>query len=512
MAWVFRRPTRATEQDWREYAATVLVFGVVGVVFLSALLRLQEHLPFNPDDRPGVDGVLSLHTAVSFVTSTNWQFYAGESTMSYLSQMAGLAVQNFVAPAVGLAVLVACCHAFSERPRFALGNFWTHLTRSLGYVILPLAALSAVVLMSLGVVQTLSGEATATTLEGGEQQIARGPVATQVAIRHLGTNGGGFYNTNAATPFENPSGLTNGIELFLQLLLPVACIFMFGRLVRGRRQAWTIFAALFALVAIGVAIAIPAEQHGSKVLRESGVSLAGGNMSDKEVRLGSAESAMFASATTAAAGSGVDAGHDALTPIGGGVPLTNMYVGLLGGVGTGMLMTLLKIVFAVFIAGLLIGRTPEYLGKKIESREVKLAVIGAIFAPILALGLTALSVGTDEGRASIFNPGAHGFSETLYAYTSHVMTNGSAFAGFGLTEFSAYAGIVAMTLGRFVPLIAVLALAASLASKRTSPPSRGTFRTDTPTFAVLLVAATVILSGLTILPALVLGPVVESLQ
>jgi K+-transporting ATPase ATPase A chain len=512
MAWVFRRPTRAKGQDWREYATTAVVFGVVGAVFLYGLLRLQGHLPLNPDDRPGVDGVVSLHTAVSFVTSTNWQFYAGESTMSHLSQMAGLAVQNFVAPAVGLAVLVACCRAFTDRPRATLGNFWTDLARGLAYVILPLAALSAVVLMSLGVVQTFSGTATAATLEGGEQAIARGPVATQVAIRHLGTNGGGFYNTNAATPFENPSGLTNAVELFLQLLLPVACVFMFGRLVRGRRQAWTIFGALFGLVAIGVAIALPAELYGSKALRDAGVELADGNMSDKEVRFGAAESAMFASATTAAAGSGVDAGHDALTPIGGGVPLTNMYVGLLGGVGTGMLMTLLKIVFAVFIAGLLIGRTPEYLGKKIESREVKLAVTGAMFTPLLALALTALSVGTDLGRSSIFNPGAHGFGETLYAYTSQVMTNGSAFAGFGLTDLSAYAGIVAMTLGRFVPLIAVLALAASLASKRTVPPSLGTFRTDTSTFGVLLVAATVILSGLTILPALVLGPVVESLQ
>jgi K+-transporting ATPase ATPase A chain len=525
LAWVFTRPrafraerrflrlvgSDGDEQDWRQYARSLLVFSVASAVVLYALLRLQGSLPFNPQGFDGVKGLLAVHTAASFVSSTNWQFYAGESTMSNLSQMAGLALQNFAAPAVGLAALVAVIRGFTRRSASGLGNFWVDLYRGLAFVILPLAALATLVLVAAGVPQTLEGHTTAATVEGETQQIARGPVATQVAIRTLGTNGGGFFNTNGATPFENPGGLTNFVLLVLQLLLPVACVFMFGRMVGSRRQAGVIYAAMLTLILAGTAIAVAAEERGSPVLRDSGVGVAAGNLADKEVRFGAATSAFFASVTTSASGSGINAGHDALTPAGGAVPLVNMFVGIVGGVGSGMWFMLLKILLAVFVAGLMIGRTPEYLGKRIEAREIKLVSLALLLVPVLILASTALSVATDAGRQSIFNPGAHGFTEALYAYTSQAVNNGSAFAGFGLTDFAAGGGILVMLLGRFVPIVVVLALAGALAERRTSLPSIGTLRTDTPTFAAMLVAVIVILSGLAILPALFLGPVVEAL-
>ena len=376
------------------------------------------------------------------------------------------------------------------------------------------------ILLSQGVPQTFAGHATATTLEGAAQTIARGPVASMIAIKQLGTNGGGFYNSNSAVPFENPNGLTNFLEVIAILLIPAAQVFMFGKMVLARRHAWMVFAAMFAVFAIGVAIALPAEQHGSQVLRDSGVNItqghgqSGGNMSDKEVRFGIANTALWATATTDASNGSVNGGHDAFTAYGGAVPLVNMFFGevIFGGVGSGLYGMFFYIVIAVFIAGLMVGRTPEYLGKKIEAREIKYAAVGALFVPTMVLTMTAVSVVTKSGLASIFNPGAHGFTEALYAYTSQSNNNGSAFAGYGATNFSASFGTVALLLGRFAPLLAALALAGSLAGKKTAPVSAGTFRTDGPTFVVLLVGVIILTAGLMIFPALTLGPIVEGLS
>ena len=512
--------TNATrEQDWKSYGKTVLVFSLLFSAFLYALQRLQGHLFLNPDHLKAVPSHIALNTTASFITNTNWQYYAGESTMSYLTQMAGLAVQQFVSAAVGMAVLAAVVRGLARRTTIELGNFWVDLYRSVVYILLPLTLVLAVVLLSQGVPQTFSGHATAHTLEGTTQMIARGPVALMLAVKQLGTNGGGFFNSNSATPFENPNGLTNFLELLAILLIPVAQIFMFGRMVLARRHAGVVFASMFALFAIGVAIAYPAEQHSSPVLRASGVNItqghgqSGGNMADKEVRFGIANTALWATATTDASNGSVDGGHDALTPLGGAVPLVNIFVGevIFGGVGSGMYGLLFYILIAVFVAGLMVGRTPEYLGKKIEAREMKYAAVGALFVPTLALVLTAVSVVSPAGLASIFNPGAHGFTEALYAYTSQTNNNGSAFAGYGALNFSAELGAVAMYLGRFVPLLAALAIGGSLAAKRTVPVSAGTFRTDGPTFGVLLLGVIVLTAGLMVFPALTLGPIVEGL-
>jgi K+-transporting ATPase ATPase A chain len=524
-----RRPERAFlrlvgadeshEQDWKAYASSVLAVSVVSSIGLYLVLRLQGHLFLNPEGFRGLSPELALHTAASFVTSTNWQFYAGESTMSHLSQMAGLAVQNFIAPAVGMAVLLALIRGLTRRSTEQIGCFWRDFYRSLVYVLLPIALIASIVLVSQGVPQTFDGHATATTVEGAEQHIARGPVATQVAIRTLGTNGGGFYNANAAVPFENPNGATNVVLLLLQLLIPVACIVMFGRMVGSMRQSWMILSVTAVLFAAGIGATLAAEQHGSAVLRDSGVNLtrdegsSGGNLQDKEVRFGIAGTGLYESGSTSTSGSSVNAGLDAFTPTGGAVALANMFVGVFGGAGSGLFAILLRVVIAVFVAGLMIGRTPAYLGKQIDHRDVKLVAVGALAVPLLILAFTAISVMTGIGRASIFNPGPHGFTETLYAYTSQAMNNGSAFAGFGANDLSLYLGTVIVYLGRFVPIVAVLALAGSLAAKRASPStSAGTLRTASPTFAAWLLAVTVVVSGLTILPALCLGPVVEALM
>jgi potassium-transporting ATPase potassium-binding subunit len=520
--WFYRlvgtRPDR--EQDWKSYAVSAFVLMAVFTVPLYLLLRLQAHLPLNPDNLTAVPSHIAANTTASFLTNTNWQYYAGEGTMSYLSQMAGLAVQNWVSAAIGMAVLAAVVRGFARRTRHELGNFWVDLYRSLVYILLPLTLVLAIVLVSQGVVQTFDGHATAHTLEGATQQIARGPAASQIAIKQLGTNGGGFFNSNSAVPFENPTGLTNFLELIAILLIPAAQVFMFGRMVGARRQAWPIFAAMFAMFAIGVAIALPTEQHGSQVLRASGVNLtsgsgqSGGNMSDKEVRFGIANTALWATATTDASNGSVNGGHDALTAGGGAVPLVNIFTGevIFGGVGSGLYGMFFYVLIAVFVAGLMVGRTPEYLGKKIEAREMKYAALGALFVPTIALVLTAISVVTHAGLQSVFNPGAHGFSEALYAYTSQSNNNGSAFAGYGATHFSALLGELAMWLGRFVPLVAALALGGSLAAKKTAPASAGTFRTDGATFAVLVVGVVVLTAGLMIFPALSLGPIVEALS
>jgi potassium-transporting ATPase potassium-binding subunit len=508
-----------SEQDWKSYGNTVLVFSVLFSALLYALQRLQGHLFLNPDHLKAVPSHIALNTTASFITNTNWQYYAGESTMSYLTQMAGLAVQQFVSAAVGMAVLAAVVRGLARRTASELGNFWDDLYRSVVYILLPLTLVLAVVLLSQGVPQTFSGHATAHTLEGATQIIARGPVALMLAVKQLGTNGGGFFNSNSATPFENPNGLTNFLELLAILLIPAGQIFMFGRMVLARRHAAVVFASMFALFAIGVGIAYPAEQHASPVLRASGANItqghgqSGGNMQDKEVRFGIANTALWATATTDASNGSVDGGHDALTPLGGAVPLVNIFVGevIFGGVGSGMYGLLFYILIAVFVAGLMVGRTPEYLGKKIEAREIKYAAVGALFVPTLVLVLTAVSVVTPDGLASIFNPGAHGFTEALYAYSSQTNNNGSAFAGYGALNFSAELGAVAMYLGRFVPLLAALAIGGSLSAKRTVPVSAGTFRTDGPTFGVLLLGVIVLTAGLMIFPALTLGPIVEGL-
>jgi K+-transporting ATPase ATPase A chain len=506
-------------QDWKAYAKTALVFMAAFAVLLYLLFRLQGGLPLNPADLPGVASHIAMNTTASFVTNTNWQYYGGETTMSYLSQMAGLAVQNFVSAAIGMAVLAAFVRGLARRSTKEIGNFWVDLYRTLAYILLPLAVVVAIVLTSQGVVQTFSGYETVATLEGGEQTIARGPVASQIAIKQLGTNGGGYYNSNSSVPFENPTGISNFIEMLSILLIPAAQVFMFGRMVGMRRQAWPIFAAMFALFAIGVAIAYPSEQHGSQVLRASGVDLAqsadssGGNMADKEVRFGIANTALWATATTNASNGSVNGGHDAFTASGGAVPIVNMFTGevIFGGVGSGLYGMFFYVFIAVFIAGLMVGRTPEYLGKKIETREIKLAAVGALFVPTMVLVLTAISVVTSLGLESVFNNKPHGFSEALYAYDSQSNNNGSAFAGYGATEFSALLGTVALWLGRFVPLIAALAIAGSVAEKRTVPASAGTFRTDGATFAVLLVGVIALTAGLMIFPALTLGPIVEAL-
>jgi K+-transporting ATPase ATPase A chain len=508
------------EQDWKGYALAALVFSVVCTAALYVTLRIQGDLSLNPDGLGAMAPHLALNTAASFVTNTSWQFYGGESTLSYLSQMAGIAVHSFLSAAVGMAVLAAVTRGFSRRSRTELGNFWVDLYRSLAYVLLPLSLVVAALLAWQGVPQTFDGHAAATTLEGTMQTIARGPVASQEAIKLLSMDGGGFYNANSAVPFENPTGLSNFVEMLSLLLIPAAQVFMFGRMVAARRHAAVVFIAMAVMLVVGLGVMLAAEQHGSQVLRDSGVNIAqgadqsGGNMSDKEVRFGIANSSLFATATTATSDGAVNGGLDAFTPVGGAVALTNMSLGemIFGGVGSGLYSMLFMIVVAVFVAGLMVGRTPEYLGKKIEAREVKFAALGALFTPTLALTATAASIVSSAGLESVFNPGAHGFTEALYAWTSMANTNGSAFAGYGGTSFSATLGAVVMVFGRYVPLVAALALAGSLAGKRIGAPSVGTFRTDGATFGVLLISVIVLTAGLMLLPALALGPIMEGLS
>ena len=508
------------EQDWKSYGVTVLVFSVLFWLLLYTIQRVQGHLFLNPDHLKGVPSHLSLNTAASFITNTNWQFYGGEYTMSYLTQMAGLAVQNFVSAAVGMAVLAAVVRGIERRSTGTLGNFWVDLYRSLVYILLPLAVIVSVILVATGVPQTLDGHATAHTLQGATQTIGRGPVASQIAIKQLGTNGGGFYNSNSSVPFENPTGFSDFIELLSILLIPAAQVFMFGRMVLARRHGIVVFVSMFVVFLLGVGINLPAEQHGSQVLRASGVNItqghgqSGGNMSDKEVRFGQANSSLWTTATSDASNGSVNNGFDAQTPLGGAVPLVNLFLGevIFGGVGSGLYGMFFYIVMAVFVAGLMVGRTPEWLGKKIEAREIKYAAVGALFVPTMVLTFAAISIVTKSGLASIYNSGVHGFTETLYAYDSQGNNNGSAFAGFGLTSFSAYLGTIAMLLGRFVPMFAALALGGALAKKKIVPASAGTFRTDGATFVVLLVGVIALTAGLMIFPALTLGPIVEGLM
>jgi K+-transporting ATPase ATPase A chain len=524
------RPER--EQGWKGYAAAVLGFSAAGVAVLYAILRLQGHLPLNPADHPGMSWSVAFNTAFSFVTNTNWQFFAGESTLSYLSQMAGLAVQNFASAAVGIAVMAAVVRGFARRGTDMLGNFWADLVRITLYALLPLAVVVGIALASQGVMQNLDDPVTYQTYEArtlgvtGEdgapvtQSLYRGPVASQVAIKHAGTNGGGYYNSNSAVPAENPSPISNYIELWAQIAIAFALTSTFGLMVGSRRQGWAIFAAMMALLVVAIAIAVPFENRGGEVLRSSGVEMqatddqAGGNMSDKEVRFGPGPTALWAAVTTGTSTGSVNGGHDALTGGAGAVTLALMTIGEVapGGVGSGIYGMLLFIVVAVFIAGLMVGRTPEYLGKKIGAREIKLTMIGVLVMPIGLLVMLAAAVTTAAGTASISNAGPQGFSEAFYAYASQWNNNGSAFAGYGATDLSATLGGVAMGLGRFAPILAVLALAGALARRPVAPFSAGTLRTTTPTFVVTLIFVILLIAALNFIPALALGPVATELS
>jgi K+-transporting ATPase ATPase A chain len=508
------------EQAWQPYARAVIAFSIVSIALLYLLQRVQGLLPLNPDGRGAVPPYLALNTAVSFVTNTNWQNYLGEQTMSHLTQMAGLAVQNFASAAVGLAIAVALVRGIARRRSQTIGNFWADLVRGVLYVLLPLSLLLALVLLGRGVVQNFNGFHQVSTLSGQAQQIPGGPVASQEAIKELGTNGGGFYNANSAHPFENPDGLTSFLEMFALLVIPGALTATYGRMVGSRRQGWAIFAVMFLLWGISVVVAVGAEQQGNPVVARTGVDQhasalqAGGNMEGKEVRFGIGASGTFAASTTGTSTGAVNSFHDSYMPIGGMAPLTNMLLGEVspGGVGTGLYSMLVFAILAVFIAGLMVGRTPELLGKKIQAREVKLAGIAILVMPVTVLVLTAIASVVSVGLSSRLNTGPHGLSEILYGFASQTNNNGSAFAGLsGNTPFYNLTGTAAMFFGRFLSIIPVLAIAGGLAVKERVPASVGTFPTDRPLFVGLLTGVVLIVAGLTFFPVLALGPIVEQL-
>jgi K+-transporting ATPase ATPase A chain len=503
-----------TEQRWSAYAISMLAFNFAGFLLLYAILRLQDLLPLNPQGMEGMPSDLALNTAASFVTNTNWQNYGGESTLGYFAQMAGLTVQNFVSAATGIALAVALIRGFTRRSAAGIGNFWADLTRCTLYILLPLSLLIAVALVWQGMPQNLNPYVEATTLEGGKQVIAQGPVASQVAIKMLGTNGGGFFNANAAHPYENPTPLSNMIQMIAIFALGAGLTNVFGRMAGDQRQGWAILGAMGVLFLVGVSLAYWAEANGNPLLTALGLDGAPGNMEGKETRFGIAASALFATITTAASCGAVNAMHASLTPLGGLVPLVNMQLGevVVGGVGAGLYGMLLFGILSVFVAGLMVGRTPEYLGKKIEAREVKLTMLAILCLPLMMLGFTAIAVIAPNGLSSISSAGPHGFSEVLYAYTSAAANNGSAFAGLsGNTLFYNTTLAVGMLVGRFFVIVPMLAIAGSLAAKKTVPPSSGTFPTNGPLFAALLIGVVVLVGGLTFLPALALGPIVEHL-
>ncbi|MGC5778343.1 potassium-transporting ATPase subunit KdpA [Methylobacterium sp. NFXW15] len=498
------------EQTWLAYAGGVVVFHVFGFLLLYAILRLQVLLPLNPAGQGEVAPDLAFNTSTSFITNTNWQSYGGETTLSYLSQMLGLTHQNFLSAATGIAVAVALIRGFSRASTRTLGSFWVDVTRATLYVLLPLCVIYSLFLVWQGIPQTLGASVDATTLEGAKQTIALGPVASQVAIKMLGTNGGGFFNANAAHPFENPTALTNFVQMISIFAIGAALTNVFGRMVGDERQGWAILAAMGLLFLAGVAVTYWAEAQGSSVL--NGLGLTGGNMEGKEVRFGIAASALFAVVTTAASCGAVNAMHDSFTALGGLIPLVNMQLGevIIGGVGAGLYGMLIFVLIAIFVAGLMVGRTPEYLGKKIEAKEVKMAMLGILCLPLMMLGFTALAAVLPAGLAGPANAGPHGFSEILYAYTSAAANNGSAFGGLTANTlfYNSTLGI-AMLVGRFFVKIPALAIAGSLAAKKTLPASAGTFPTHGGLFVGLLVGVVLIIGGLTFFPSLALGPVVE---
>ncbi len=500
------------EQHWLTYAVAMLLFNLVGVVALYAMQRLQGMLPFNPQGMPGVSPDLALNTAISFVTNTNWQNYAGEATLGYFVQMAGLSVQNFLSAATGIALAVALIRGFARRSTSTIGNFWVDLIRCTLYVLLPLSFVIALVLVWQGIPQNLNAYVNATTLEGATQTIAQGPVASQVAIKMLGTNGGGFFNANAAHPYENPTALSNLIQMVAIFALGAALTNTFGRMVGDERQGWAILAAMMVLFVVGVAVCYGAESQANPALTALGVDPSGGNMEGKEVRFGVALSSLFAVITTAASCGAVNAMHDSFMPLGGMIPLINMQLGeiIIGGVGAGLYGMLLFVIIAIFVAGLMVGRTPEYLGKKIEAKEVKMTMLAILVLPLAYLGLTAVAVVLPEARASIQDAGPHGFTEVLYAFSSATGNNGSAFAGLsGNTLFYNLTLAAAMFIGRFLMIVPMMAIAGAMALKKAAPPSAGTFPTHGGLFVGLLVGVVLIVGGLTVFPALALGPIAE---
>jgi K+-transporting ATPase ATPase A chain len=509
------------EQRWNVYALSLLAFSVVSVVVLYGLQRLQGVLPLNPEGFGGLPEPLAFNTAVSFVTNTNWQNYAGESTMSLLTQAAGLTVQNFVSAAVGMAVVVAFIRGLTRRRATTLGNFWVDLVRTVLRILLPLALVASIVLASQGVVQNLSGSTAVTTVEGTEQVLPGGQVASQEAIKELGTNGGGPYNANSAHPFENPNGFTNLFEIYLLLLIPFALTFTFGKLVGDRRQGIAVLAAMCALWLAAALMAMAFEAGGNpgfdsaRVDQTISADSPGGNMEGKEARLGPEASGLFAASTTGTSTGAVNSTHDSYTPLGGAVPLVNIMLGEVspGGVGAGLYGMLVFALLAVFIAGLMVGRTPEYLGKKIQAVEMKLVVLYILFVPLVVLGFTGVSIAVSWGVSSLQDTGPHGLTEIVYAFTSAANNNGSAFGGFsGNTDwFNTTLGL-SMLVGRFLLIVPALAVAGSLARKQAVPPSAGTFPTGTPLFSVLLAGVVVIVVGLTYFPVVALGPIVEHLS
>ena len=500
------------EQHWVTYTVSMLFFHVGGFLILYVLMRLQALLPLNPAGQSAVAEDLSFNTAVSFITNTNWQNYGGESTMSYLVQMLGLTHQNFLSAATGIALAMALIRGFARASARTVGNFWVDVTRCTLYVLLPICIVYALFLVWQGMPQTLGPYVEATTLEGARQTIAVGPVASQVAIKMLGTNGGGFFSANAAHPFENPTALSNFVQIISIFAIGAALTNVFGRMVGDQRQGWAILAVMGVLFVAGVGVAYWAEAHGNNAFTALG--LTGGNMEGKEVRFGIAASALFAVVTTAASCGAVNAMHDSFTALGGMIPLINIQLGeiIVGGVGAGMYGMLLFVILAIFVAGLMVGRTPEYVGKKIEAKEIKMAMLAILVLPLMYLGWTAVATVIPSAVAATANPGPHGFSEILYAYVSQTGNNGSAFAGLGgNTLFYNLTGAAAMLVGRFWMIIPTMAIAGSLAQKKSIPASAGTFPTTGGLFIGLVVGVILIMGGLTFFPALALGPIVEQL-
>ncbi len=500
------------DQSWISYTGAMLAFNACGFLLLYLILRLQNFLPLNPQDLAGVSPHLAFNTAVSFVTNSNWQSYGGETTLSYFSQMIGLTTQNFVSAATGIGVALALTRGLARRKANGIGNFWVDLTRALLYVLLPLAFISALLLVALGVPQNFSAYTEATTLEGARQIIAQGPVASQLAIKQLGSNGGGFFNVNSAHPFENPTALTNFVESLFLVLIAGALTNTFGRMVRDERHGWALFGAMALLLAAGTAVLYAAESSPNPAIAAMGVQ--GPNLEGKETRFGVAQSAIWAAGTTAASNGSVNAMHDSLNPLSGLVTMVNIQLGesIFGGVGAGLYGMLVYALLTVFIAGLMVGRTPEYLGKKIEAREMKLVMLAILCIPTVLLGFTAYACLSPTLLAGLNNAGPHGFSEILYAFSSAAGNNGSAFAGLTANAplWNTLLGIT-MLVGRFAMIVPLLAVAGSLAAKNVIPPSPGTFPTNNGLFVGLLIAIVLIVGGLTFFPALALGPIVEHL-
>ena len=510
--YALARVKPSSEQTWFSYTLSMLVFNGAGFLFLYALMRLQHVLPLDPQNFAAVEPGLAFNTAMSFVTNTNWQSYAGETTMGHLVQMAGLTVQNFLSAATGIAIAIAVTRAFARNGTREIGNFWVDATRATLYVLLPLSILVAILYLASGVPQTLAANVAATTLEGAKQTIALGPVASQEAIKQLGTNGGGFFNANAAHPFENPNIWSNMLSIWSMLLIPTAMTFTFGRMVGNRRQGYALLAVMAAFLIVGTAIVYASEAAGNPLLTSAGVDPSAGNLEGKEIRFGQALTALYVAATTGLSCGAVNAMHDSLTPLGGIVPLFLIELGeiLPGGVGSGLYGMIVMALLAVFVAGLMVGRTPEYLGKKIEAREMKLAMLALLVLPFCILGFTAIAAVLPVAVASIANDGPHGLSEILYAYSSATGNNGSAFAGLNANTpwFNTTLGL-AMMFGRFAYIVPVMAIAGSIAIKTKTADSAGTFPTDGALFGGLLSGVILILGGLQYFPALALGPIVE---